>query len=196
MNKKIAFLAALTLLVAGGVATGVMLKANSTQEETSLTTERQATDSLTGLSLRYIAPLQVEQLTEQDKKDKFVFRLTSLDPAMLVSVRYEDGLRGVAAAARQSPLDLILGNAAKSLAQRYQGFQQLQQNKLTSNDRDAAEIIFTYTGPKGETAKQRLIIIIKDADTAVYIAAQTREDQFPELTTKYFDKLVSSITFN
>lgn len=195
MNKKLLAVIALTLVVI--VVGFVLLKDGKKEASNSPNVEEQSVeDSKTGVKLNYRSPLQSEVLDSKDKEDKFVIRLTSQNPAMLVSVRYEEGLRAVTLVTKQEVIDLILGNVEKAFPQRYSGYQKLNERKFEVAGKQAAEIIFTYKGPSGDDAKQRLVIITKDEDTAIYISAQAQNSQFDEVNSNYFDPLFSSIRFS
>lgn len=161
----------------------------------SSSTIKTAEDAATGLKLNYPDIFQAQALSEADRQDKFILRLTSEQPAMLVSVRYEMGMRAAAALSRQEPLAMITANAIRAFPQRYTDYALVSERSLEVADKDAHEFIFRYTGPSGEGAQQRLLIVMKDDDTAVYISAQAQESKFNELNTAYFADIFSSPKF-
>ncbi|MFT4532156.1 MAG: hypothetical protein ACI9T8_000167, partial [Candidatus Saccharimonadales bacterium] len=123
----------------------------------------------------------------------FIFRLTNQDPPAIVSVKHEGGLRAVTALSGVNILDLLLNNAYKSFPDRYLGF-----NVETEVDIDVAgikskQIVFTYSGPSGNIAKQRFVIIPKDSDSAILISLQSTELDYEELNSLHFNYLVESI---
>src|SRR5688572_5477792 len=110
MKNKILILVALTVVLVGVL--GLLLLSKDPTPTQQLTVDEKLIDSLEqGLSLRYREPLAEQALSQQDKEDKFILRLASQDPAMLVSVRYEDGLRAVTAVSKQELLPMLLSNA-------------------------------------------------------------------------------------
>lgn len=196
-RKTIAIcLVCVLIVVVAGIGWLAMSSEDRAEQAAPVVAEHIAQDKTTGLSLRYKEPLSQSEVSSQDKKDKFIFRLTSTTPAMLVSVRYEDGLRAVTAVSRQELLPMLLTNADKSFPQRYSEYSKKQERQLEVAGKKAAELIFTYKGPNGDVAKQRLLIIAKDEDTAIYISAQTQEPKFSQLNDQYFESLFDSVTFD
>lgn len=136
---------------------------------------------------------------ENDGRDKILYRLKNgekIDNPILVTVKYEDGLRKVSSVLRYDILDILLDNADKLFAKQYIKYTKESERKFTrSDDRKAAELTFTYLSPLGYFIKQRMVIIMRDEDMAVYIAAQTGDKAFDAINKKYFDKIFTSIHF-
>lgn len=192
--KKILILSALLVVGAGGVI-GFSLM-NNDKPPVQVSNEKTASDLEQGLSVRYKEPLTEQALSGQDKDDKFIIRLTSQAPAMIVSVRYEEGLRAASAVTKQETLPMLLGNADKAFPQRYTEYSKKGERQFEIAGKKAAELIFTYKGPNGDVAKQRLLIIAKDENTAIYIAFQAQETGFEGLNTEYFEPMVQTISFD
>jgi len=152
----------------------------------------------TGVSVDYAAELQVEALSDQDKKDLIVFRAAhpqgSTTP-FLITLRYETGLRLPARAAKTDTIDLIVDGAAKALPSRFPAYHQVSERRMQHRDHEAAEIIFTYKGPSGERAKQRLLMVVKDDNTAFYLTGQTKEGDYDQIADKYFNQVFDSFRF-
>jgi hypothetical protein len=150
-------------------------------------------DVQTGLSLNYKPPLKAVSLTAQDKMDNFILRLNSTDPQMLVTARYETGLQSVAALSKQEILPLLLSNAPKTYSKLYPNYRLNSQKEMLLNGKKAAELNFSYLGSNNTSVHQRLLIIAKDGDTAIYIAAQAPESIYEEANLRYFNSLFDSI---
>lgn len=126
-----------------------------------------------GLEVSYSFPLEVGNLTEIDKNDHFIARLSSAKPAMLVSIRYEDGLSTAAALSKQEVKSLIITNLNLTYPKRFSGFKLISQKETTiSSGQEAIDIEFEYTGPSGVAVRQLQRIIIASADRAIYISTQ------------------------
>lgn len=151
-------------------------------------------DARTGVSLNYPSDMAVEPLSSQDTQDNFILRLSQAGelPA-LITLRYETGLRKATSLSRQSPLDLVVSNIKQSFPRRYSDYKLLEEHTFEKNDHKFGEVNFTYRGPAGETAHQRLIVLIKDDDTAIYLTAQAREADFAKADSTYFRSILDSI---
>lgn len=118
-------------------------------------------------------------LSEQNKKDRVLLRLqhsSSMELPLLVTFRYEDGIRKTANLLKREPLDIILDSIDKSYPQRFPDFQKIDQERLEISGRKAAEVTFTYKrNNAGEKLKQRMLVIMKNDDVAIYLAAQATE---------------------
>lgn len=192
--KRFAIAMGLLLLaaVAGG---GVYLLA----KKTGVGQWKNYGDPATRAVVEYPASSRMQELSEEDLNYKVVFRTASApdEPELyLISMRYEDGLRAVANATKKPPLDLILANAERALPQRFNEFSKVSENKFELRGRPAAVIIFTYKKPGEETVKQRLQIVVRDDDTAIYLSAQGRERDWQTLELKYFNHLFASLRFD
>ena len=198
MGRKVVILLLGCVVIAGATVTiwTVYIKRDTPAVNINTqATQKLAEDSLTGLSLHYGEPLKLEVLSPQDQKDKFIFRMSSKEPAMLISVRYEDGLRTISSLAKQEPLELLLGNIDKAYPQRFPGYSLSNEHKLKVDGKSAAELIFTYKGPNGELAKQRQYIVMKDGDMAIIVSTQSKGNDFESLNNKYFTPLLMSLHF-
>ena len=199
MSKKLAilgFIVVVTALI--GIGSYLIINNKNDNQPTDVkgtqTTINTASDSVTGLQFKYDSALKLQELSQQDVTDKFIFRLASTDPAILVSIRYEEGLSAVSALANQDIYNLLVANTLKALPQRYPDFKLQNQQKLQIAGREALDIVFTYTGPNGSEATQRFIVLVKDPNTAIYISAQTSTSDFKTLNTNYLDPLIFTLT--
>ena len=199
MSKKLVILGFIVVVTAViGVGSYLVINNKNDNQLTDVkgtqTTINTANDSVTGLQFKYDSALKLQELSQQDVTDKFIFRLASTDPAILVSIRYEEGLSAVSALANQDIYDLLVANTLKALPQRYPDFKLQNQQKLQIAGREALDIVFTYTGPNGSEATQRFIVLVKDPNTAIYISAQTSTSDFKTLNTNYLDPLIFTLT--
>lgn len=138
-------------------------------------------------------------VSEADKKNKIILRLTEKQgqPQILATLRYESGLRSIASITKSSIIDIIMANSEKALPQRFKGFQKEGSRRYEHSGRKAGEVIFTYDSPvAGERIKQRLVVLVKDDDTAVYLAMQTKQADFQEQNSKLFDAMAASLGFD
>lgn len=135
------------------------------------------TDTNNHVSLKYPAQLEQQALSQQDKDDKFILRLSQKNPEMLITLRYETGLSAVAAITKQEPRDLLLTNALRSYPTRFPEYKEVSQQRLAINGNEAAKLVFTYEGPTGARVLQTLVIIVKDGNTAYYLTGQAQESQ-------------------
>ena len=195
MNKKGIVVAASILGAVLIASTAIILASRNDSGGNQSPIETSYSDAATGIKLHYNNIFTPASLTDDDKENKFILRLESLNPAMLVSVRYETGIRAAATISRQVPLQMLKNNANRSFPTRYSDYSSENERELTVTGKQAAELIFTYKGPSGEKAKQRFLIVLKDDDTAFYISAQAQDARFEELNTQYFDKIFSSLTW-
>ena len=154
-------------------------------------------DPATGASLQYPRSLSNISLSEADKVDKFILRLHETSgEAVLLTVRYEMGVRKASAVAHASTRDLLLDSTKRAFPLRFPGYKQVSQRKFDLNGQPAAEVIFTYESPAHEAVEQRFVIVVKDdEDTAVYLAAQASGAAFDTLNRRYFTPVVDSLSF-
>lgn len=196
MKKWLILLAGVFLIIITG---SYILFSKDTQPSVAPINTTAFHDNTTGVSLKYPEKLEAAALNEQDKKDRILLRLQqsgSIDMPLLVTLRYEDGIRQTANLLKREPLDIILDSIDKSYPQRFPDFQKNDQKRLEINGRKAAEVTFTYKRNNvGEKLKQRLLIIMKDDDVAIYLAAQSTEQHFATANQTYFEPMFTSITF-
>lgn len=166
---------------------------NVAQDQTNVLAIYQISDQSSGVSLSYPDPLTSDQLTDTDREDGFLFRLTSQDPPTIVSIRQETGLRAVTTLANVDVLDLLSANAEKALPDRYPGYSVLSENQLSVGGKDAVEIVFTYNGPSSENVQQKLLIIEKDPNTAVYISMQTAAANYESVQKNQFQPILEAL---
>lgn len=155
-------------------------------------------DYTTGAVLNYPPTALSQKITEQDKKDKIIFRARQIEgqeKAFLITLRYENGLRPLAQLAKMEPINLIINGVEKAYPQRFPNFKLLEMKKFSRDGRPGAEINFKYKGPSGENIRQRLLILMASDDRAVYLAGQTKQADFEDLRED-FDQIFDSLRFD
>lgn len=135
---------------------------------------------------------------EKDAADKIVYRIKNgekVDAPILVTVKWETGLRKVSSVLRYDILDILLDGADKAFAKQYIKYEKKSERKFERDGRKAAEIEFEYLSPLGQFIRQRMMIMMKDEDAAVYIAAQTRQKEYDAINKKYFEQIFTTVGF-
>lgn len=154
-------------------------------------------DSTTGALLTYPPRVILRPISEQDKRDKIILRAGPSEmekEQFLITMRYEDNLRIASRLAKQEPIELVLNGSQKALPERFPNFKQVSQREFTQAGKVAAEITFDYSGPTKEIIRQRMLILMRSDDMAVYLAGQTRQADFKELQED-FDQIFNSLRF-
>jgi len=193
---------AFTIFLLSLIGAGIYFVVNKAPEQDQQSVSpRQASyrDSAIGLEVKYPEQTaKAQTLTDADKKDKIMLRLTGQEGQlpMLVTLRSESGLRVVANLTKASIIDILMSNSEKALPQRFTGYKEESRRRYEHNGRNAGEIIFTYNSPvEGERVKQRFVVFVKDDNTAVYLAMQAKEVDFDEQNAKLFQPMAESLGF-
>ncbi len=150
-----------------------------------------------GVSFSYRADLAVRALSDQDKKDKYLFRAAqpSDQPPLLITLRYEKGIKAVADISKTEPLELLVSNTRLAYPKRFPGYREIRQRRYEINNHQAAEFVFSYQN-KGEALKQQFLIVMKDDNTAYYLALQVKEGDYDKLFPAYFEPITNSLIIN
>lgn len=114
----------------------------------------------------------------------------------VVNAFYEEGesLRKLTGYTKQSLRDSVVTNINLQLPKQYPEYKELTQQNLTLNGLEANETIFTYK-TSDVLVKQRLLLLFKNSDTAVYIRAQAKANEYDQINKKYFEPIFSSAKF-
>lgn len=112
---------------------------------------------------------------------------------LLLSIEYERRLRLVAGITKQDLLTFLKSSSDRTLPQRFKGFHEQSRRDFQLNGKQAFEIVFTYTGPHGQLVMDRLVTVIRDDDSALYLFAQANADQFAGFNRRYFDPMIRSL---
>jgi hypothetical protein len=89
----------------------------------------------------------------------------------------------------------MMQNVKKQIKGIYPEFKITDEKLVTINGFEGGELTFNYTSNGNIKTTQRLLVLIKDSDTAVTIAAQALEEQFDQVNKDYFEQIISSATF-
>lgn len=197
-KRRIAVLLGVSaIFVVGGSGYFLAMRSNSRTEQVSKVLSDSKTtinDEASGLHFTFIPPLVKSQLTDRDIEDGFLFRISSNDPAVLISIRTESKLRSLAALTKQDLIPLVFSNARRSLPSRYTNYKEISaETDIVIAGRKASRIDFSYNGPSGKPVAQSLVMIKKDDDTALYVSFQTTENEFNSLAAAHLTPLLDSL---
>lgn len=189
------------ILCSGFIIIGIVIsnrsKPQATQTTPKLTTSFQ--DSGTQLKLDYSSSLQAVQLTDTDKKDKYVLKLENkpINEAtpLLVRITYEDGLRAVVALTKSELIPMLMSNAESSAKKIFKSLTIESSRQFEVAGHKAGEVIFTYRGQTNQQVKRRLVMIARDDNLVLYLAAESETTEYTRLNTSYFEPLIQSIRF-
>lgn len=190
------------MLVLGATSLFVILYPNSNQKNKTEGTESSvlALSSYhddNGISISYPSTAQVSAINEEEKKQGFMLRLRSnTSPEYLANIRIEKGLRLPSQLSKLSVLDLVVDGATRSLPSRYPNYRVIDENESTVDGKNAYKIQFIYDGPAGEQITQKITLIEKDTDSAVYVSQQSRTIDFPTLDDAIFQPMLNSVKFD
>ena len=198
-RKKIAALVIVLVITAGTASVFFMIRESGDANKPNVLAEQRTyIDQKSGVNINHPVDSKVSSISEEDKKANIILRLNEKEgeTPYLITLRSESGLRAVATLTRSEIIDMLMNNSERALPQRFTGFQKVSSRRYEHNGRKAGEIIFTYDSPvEGERIKQRFVVLVKDDDTAVYLAMQAREADFDEQNTKIFDPMAESLNF-
>lgn len=155
-------------------------------------------DDVTGVNFSHSADLSSSEINSADQAEGVLARLENVDsstPAVLITIRREQGLAASANATNQSVIDVVMDSTARAYPVRFPGYAEQSRRTFSHNGIQAGEVIFSYTGPSGELAQQRFIALIKSDDEAVYLSFQAKAADFSQLNTRYFKPIVASLSF-
>ncbi len=151
------------------------------------------TDTSQGISLDYPKTATRNELSEADRQDKFIFRASEQQTRpYLITLRYEDGLRKASQVTKTPTMELLISNLDKAYPKRYENYKHASTKRYEVAGKQAAQVEFTYNGPSGELAKQRLVIVLKDENKAFYLSLQSKARDFNSLST-IFDDVANSL---
>lgn len=157
-------------------------------------------DPKTGLSISYPANSSVSALSQQDIADHIIFRATESQnnkSSYLITARYETGIREIASLTKQEPIKMLANNANAALPNRFPNFSKISEDFKRAGDLPVWELYFSYQKPSEDKVQQRFLVVMKsDGDTAVYIAIQSKQSDWPKLSAQYFNRLYNTISFS
>jgi hypothetical protein len=154
-------------------------------------------DKPAGVSFSYDSQVFTsEKLTEADTNDRFVARLTSYSPPLLLTVKYETGLSSLAALSSTSVTSLLRNNVLRSLPKRYPEYKLINSSDIKINEMPGYEVVFEYTGPSGKRAKQKLTYLINNSDKAVYFSLSATIDDFTDTAVQQLQRVIESLQWD
>jgi len=199
-KKQVTVLVLVALLFSAGATLFFILRPNKASNNKS----QQSTDtinfnsSVQGISFDYPLGLKQIPLSSDDLEDNFIFRADNSDPKsapVLISVKYEDGLKVAAAVTKVNKLDLVLQNLRKNYPSRFPEFNEVSSQKIKIGEHIAQEIVFTYDS-NNFASKQKLLVVDKNDDQVVYIAMQAKVQDFDMLNNQIFLAIIGSLKIN
>ncbi len=195
--KYLAVVALAIVLIGGGLFLAFDKWRSDSKEDAPVTVElTQFNDTEQNISLGYPVDAKKLALTPKDIADKFLLRVgAESDEPYLITLRHENGIRIGAQLARVDTIDHLLTTLNKSFPSVYENFDKISESKFEHQGKKAAIVEFSYTGPSGDTAYQRINIFLKDDDSAYYLSMQSKEVDRENLLTK-FDAVADSFKFD
>lgn len=156
-------------------------------------------NNVVGLSAVVPDGVRTRSLSAADTKAGQLWELSSVVPhsgSFLVNAYYEQGrsLRRLSGYAKLPLREAIVSNINVQISNQYPSYKQLVQRDLTLQGLQANETVFEYTS-QGARITQRLLILIKNADTAVYVRGQARSPDYATVNEKFFEPIFSSLSF-
>lgn len=191
------------VVAVGSVAVGLLyaVRSSDSGKPTSVSQEFVTfQDSTSQLTFSYDSQrVTSAPLTTDDEADGFLARL---EPAVdessspfVVSVRRDSGYRAISSVSGQSLPEIVLDNIGRSYPDRFPGFRAIRQQTLSVGGVNAAEIVFLYDGPAGQSAKQHLLALAINDDEVILLSFQALEQDFELLDQDIFQPLRDSIQF-
>ncbi|MEK7602720.1 MAG: hypothetical protein AAB459_00555 [Patescibacteria group bacterium] len=194
-TRAIAIFVLSIAVVSTGAYIILRLNPNRSNNPTDSTIHQSFTDNKQGISFDYSSTLKQIELNGDDLKDNFVFRAENIyntDPPILISVRYENGLKAASTVTKQSKIELVMQNLRKAYPKRFPSFEEVSSNKTEIDSKTAQEVVFTYTS-NSINSKQRLLIIDKNEDTVIYVSMQSKNSDYDKLDSEIFTPITNSI---
>jgi hypothetical protein len=157
-------------------------------------------DSQVGLVVNRDASLTEKSISKEDSQKGQLWEVTQPTGSrqeFVINAFYEQGdsLKKLTGYTKQPLRDSVMASINLQLPKQYPGYKELIQRNLTVNGTDASETIFEYTN-SGARIKQRLLLLFKNSDTAVYIRAQAKAEEYEAINTQYFEPLLTSAKFH
>ena len=177
----------------------ILLKPTDNKDAVQGSTTKALSDETTGLTVAKEASMVEQSVNEGNKKAGQLWQLRQPEDSQHVfevTAAYEQGasLSKLTAVTRKPLRDSVVDNINIQLRKQYPEYKQVTQRNLTVNSLEANETIFEYVS-QGVKVKQRLLLIIKNSDTAVYIRGQAKAAEYDEVDSKYFEPLFNSAKF-
>jgi hypothetical protein len=199
-HKKLVFLIVVLVAAVSSVSVFFVVqgKDSSSDVKTASSSETVKSERI-GMTVRKDLSLVQSTLKSKDEQKGKLWEFTqpaSSSQQFVIDSNYEQGasLKKLSGYTKQSLRDSVMGNINLQLPKQYPNYKELTQRNLTVNGIEANETLFEYVN-SGVRVKQRLLLLIKNSDTAVYIRAQARADEYDGINRQYFDPIFASAKF-
>lgn len=167
----------LAMLAVAGIAGGIVLSRQNKIFSFS--------DTVTGISasIRSSYHREFREYKEASQEKKLVAHFVRTDPAALITLRYETGIRKASALLRRNPIEHFTYEIRQFFPIKYAGYKSelLETRKIAG--KDGLEHIFQYTDKDGTLMKTRLLIVPWDEDIAYYLILQAKERDFRKVAS-------------
>ncbi len=190
-HKQILLITIAIVAIAGGALIWLQLRGNRDNSTSTVA----FTNEHSGLKGKYSKDLSTTRLTESEKKENLFLRLENSNKSILIRFSYEEGLKPLTTITKTDLITTVLSNTEKSLPKTFPKLKIESKREFDLNGRRSAEIVFNYQKPGLDKAKRRLIMINKDDNLVVYVAAETDEASYGEINDNYFTPLINSLSF-
>ena len=153
-------------------------------------------DPHSGIRLTYPDDMAIRISEDPSQTQGVTFTLNKDDPKVQVTSWSEQGESiSKLSVLGESMSKLILSNVKKQLDSIYPEANIISEKLREVNGYKAGELVFTYRANDGSKAKQRMLVVVKNSDTAVTLAAQSREEDYDTVNKDYFERIIESVTF-
>lgn len=153
------------------------------------------------INVSYPEVFQKIKITDEDKTSKIIYHAESSNPSSLMSLKYEERTGILKIAQKGTILDTLRQNFEGQYPKRYPDFKKQNDEKITIDGSEGADLYFTYLGTDNSTLmKQRLVIFTHDYEAkelgtvAFYFSFQSQESDFETMNPE-FQKILESIKF-
>lgn len=148
-----------------------------------------------GISFSWPDNFQVMTLTDSEKESGVVWKLARPKPEAQVFLRFEGDL-GPIRFTGKTILDYLVETIDRTYPGRFPEFYKKDQRQFVLAGQNAAELVFSYRSPAGETRiLQRYIVIVRDEEnTAFFLSCQAPEEEFSRSAAD-FERMVISFSF-
>jgi hypothetical protein len=190
-HKQILLITIALIAIVGGALIWLQLRG----DRDSSTSTAAFTNEHSGLKGKYSKELSTTPLTESEKKDNLFLRLENSSKSVLIRFSYEEGLKPLTTITKTDLITTVLSNTEKLLPKTFPSLKIESKREFDLGGHRAAEVVFSYQKPGLDKAKRRLVMINKDDNLVVYVAAETDEASYNEVNDKYFTPLINSLSF-
>jgi len=183
---------AIAVVVVTVLVLATLLTSNNAMPENKNTARY--TDPTTGLTIDYRSDLEIA--ANSTPQEGVLFNLAKSDPRMQITSWLEEGDSIARLNILDKPLNqLMIYNAKKQINDIYSDVKITDEKLVTINGLEGGEVVFNYTSSGGIKTTQRLLVLVKDTDTVITIAAQAYQERYDEVNKDYFDQIMSSAKF-